>query len=322
MDLLDVLLMRVLDGEASDEDRARLLELGDAEQRLARLQELRSELQGALEHAAASFGEVDFADDIMAAIQPGLSAVEDAQTIDEPITEDLGLALRLSAMIDGELSGEERLAMGEHLAANPNDVDLMTGFADLGRELRQGVEENIKGDTVDVWSAVAGEIGIADPEEVPGWDAAADVLREAVAARAEISAEDEGRLTAAIMNALPRPEALPEPVTEEEPESASPWSRIFSSPGVLAMAALAVLLVMVGQTFVPDEAVETAPPTEVATVIEAPAEEAPSELYALVHETEVESLETDDDVLVQVMQMEEGAPLFLMIDEGDEGATL
>ena len=42
----------------------------------------------------------------------------------------------------------------------------------------------------------------------------------------------------------------------------------------------------------------------------------------MVHETEVESLEMDDDVLVQVIQMEEGAPLFLMIDEGDEGATL
>ena len=297
----------------------RLLELGDAQERLARLEVLRSELQGALE-----VEDPDLADNVMASLQPGLAAVGDFvddSVQDSIVTEDLGLELRLSAMVDGELSGEERVAVAAHLAANPADVDLMTDFADLGRQLRQSLSKKLKHDEVDLWVGVAREIGVEDPEEVPGWDEAAEVLREAIAARAELSAAEEGKL-----NALPRPQPMPEPVTEETEETSAPaWRRLFLSPALPALAALCIVVLMLGRAFV-NEDVELQPdptPEVAALVEEAPTDSAVAEdVYAMVHETEVESLEMDDDVLVQVIQMEEGAPLFLMIDEGDEGATL
>ena len=37
---------------------------------------------------------------------------------------------------------------------------------------------------------------------------------------------------------------------------------------------------------------------------------------------EVEELESGRDVTVHIMPGMEGAPMFMMIDEGDEGATL
>ena len=315
MDLLDVLLMRVLDGEASDEERARLLELGDAEERLARLEALRAELKSSLE-----VDDIDLSDDIMAALSPGLAPVED-----ELVTEDLGLELRLSAMVDGELSGEERLAMGEHLASNPDDVDQMTAIADMGRQLREALRLDTKNDEVELWGAVAEKIGIEDPEHVPGWEPAAEILREALAEEAALSAADEGKLTAAIMNALPRPEPLPEPVTEEESAVVGGWRQIFLSPALPALAALCIAVILLGRVFVNEEVVESIPEAEVAMAVEAPEDvdtATADDVYAMVHDAEVEELEMDDDVLVQVIQMDEGAPLFLMIDEGDEGATL
>ena len=83
----------------------------------------------------------------------------------------------------------------------------------MGRLLRQELQEEGKQvDITGIWAQVAPAIGLENPEEVPGWEPLADVLREAVAQRATLSATEEVALTAAVMNALPRDEELVEEV--------------------------------------------------------------------------------------------------------------
>lgn len=341
LDALDALLMRVLDGEADAADHDRLMQLADADQRLAAQVDLRDRLRAALGEpepidvvgevlAALALDDgwdatagllrdelggldVDLADAVLAQVAP-------APVVDVA-AEALPAEARLSAMVDGELSAAERLELGEWLARNPQAVAEMTEWAQLGHAVRASLVE--KAD-VDVWPAVSQEIGLPSPDHVEGWEAVAPVLREAVLLESELPARDEGALTAAIMNALPRPKTQPDPVLEIEPEpepQATGWRGLLASPSLPFFAAVLVAAIMIGSvvleqpTGTPDQ-----PSDPVARVLPEPEPEPVVELAAF-DGAEVESLEYDDSVLVQVIQMDD-APMFLMIDEGDEGAAL
>ena len=359
MERLDILLMRVVDGEASEAERLELLELADAAPQLAELSELRQRLKSAVLGQVGDHldvvGEVlsaltlvdgwdEAADELRQELSGGLA--EDsldlvdavmAQVAQEAPTEDELLEMQLCAMVDGELSAQDRMALAARL--RPEQLNLMTAWADQGRLVREALEDAVRCDTVALWPEVAQRIGLDDPEHIPGWEPIAESLRAAVAQQAELSAQEEVALTAAIMNGLPRAEPLldmdlsePELMAEtEESFENTPLGKLFSSPGLQWGAALAVGLMVAlvvfngslpGTSPVADPGAETPGDDRVALVTEPVDTGKPTLDFAEVNEAEVEELEAADEVMVQVFQLEEGAPMFLMIDEGDEGATL
>jgi anti-sigma factor RsiW len=355
MERLDVLLMRVVDGEASESERLELLELAESEPRLAELRELRGRLKsavlGQVEDHLDVVGEVlsaltlvDGWDEAAAELRSELAGglAEDsldvadrvmAQLADEAPSEADLLEMRLSAMVDGELSGAERMELAARLGAT--QLNLMTLWADQGRQLREGLVEETRGDELDLWPAVAERIGLADPEHVPGWEPVAEALRAALAEHASLSAQQEVAMTAAIMNGLPRPEPVLEfepaldAAMESDPEDSfenSGLGRLFSSPGLQWAAALAagvLLAVMAFSGPLIEGPAQDQPGHDRVALVTEPGDSGDQGLeFADVNEAEVEELESADDVMVQVFQIEEGAPMFLMIDEGDEGATL
>ncbi len=359
MERLDVLLMRVVDGEASEAERLELLDLADAEPRLAELRDLRGRLRQAVfgqvsEHLDV-VGEVlsaltlvdgweEAADELRSELRSGLA--EDsldladrvmAQLSAEPLIQEQPserdlLEMQLSAMVDGELSAAERVGLAARLG--PAQLNLMTVWADQGRQLREGLAEAVKHEELTLWAGVAEQIGLADPEHVPGWEPVAQALREALAEYAQLTASQEVAMTAAIMNGLP----LVEPALDFEPGSMaadadtesedafenSGLGRLFSSPGLQWAAALAagvlLALFVFGNPQV-DSPVADQPGQDRVALVTEPGDTGAME-FLEVNDAEVEELESADDVMVQVFQIEDGAPMFLMIDEGDEGATL
>lgn len=335
---MEALLMRVLDGEATEGERQQLLALAESDGRLTELGELRRQLRVALEDVAGDpldvVGQVmaalalddgwdfaasvlreavgadaaapDLADSIMAALEPE----------PEPSPDEL-----LSALHDGELSPDQRLVIARRLATDRPALNTLTAYADLGRLVRTAVLDAPPGTPpVDAWPQVALAIGLDDPNHIPGWEPLGEAVRVAVRESATLAAEEQVALTAAIMNSLPRPE--PEPVEESEaPEERQTfWQLIFGSPAVMAgVMALAMVAVVLNQDHT--AAPTPDPGTPPVAQVEAPSPEL--EILA-VNGAAVESLEYADDVFVQVLQLEDGAPILLMLDEGeqDEGATL
>lgn len=365
---LDTLLMRVLDDQASEEERQELMALADAEPRLAEQRELRESLRAALNDAAADpidvlpqvlaalsiddpwqsiasglrdavDGDIDLADGIMAALGdaslgalPEQSAIAAMEADPLPTAEE-SRGMMLSAMVDGELSREKRAEISGTLAADKQALDEMTEFAELGRVIRSAVELETRRSNLDgMWEEICPKIGVADPQHVPGWEQTAAILRDAVQERATLSASDEGALTAAIMNGIPAQEHLSEvQAPEREPAAANDgfW-RVMGDPRSLLMAMAALFAVVLGLRFMsgedaPSAEDPTGPSDPVAQLVEQPVEP-PSERTAGMtadhNHAEVEELESGRDVTVHIMPGMEGAPMFMMIDEGDEGATL
>lgn len=328
MDLLDALLMRVLDGEATDAERQQLLGLADAEPRLAEMQSLRARLRAALTERAADapevVGEVMMAlslDDGWDATADLLRSELEGEAIDvvggvmDALEVGQEQAVRVSALHDGELSVEERLELAGQL--DRTSITQMTEWANMGRLLRQELQEEVKQvDITNLWAQVAPAIGVENPEEVPGWEPLADALREAVAEQATLSATEEIALTAAVMNALPRDEEVVEEVTEESVVEEQPaWIRWTSSSPALVFVVAMLALVAVFYNGDSNGTDDPSASDERVAVIEA----APSEFEITAsNEAEVEDLEVADEVTASVFQAEEGAPMFLMIDEGDE----
>lgn len=335
---MEALLMRVLDGEATEGQRQQLLALAESDARLSELGELRRQLRVALEDAAGD--PLDVVGQVMAALALddgwdfAAAALRDAVSFDEApagLADSIMAALEpepepspdelLSALHDGELSPERRLVIARRLSSDRPALNTLTAYAELGRLVRTAVLE-APPDTppVDVWPQVSLAIGLDDPNHVPGWEPIGEAVRSAVRGQAVLAAEEQVALTAAIMNSLPRPE--PEPVEEAEaPEERQTfWQLIFGSPAVMAgVMALAMVAVVLNQDPPADPTRDPAPPP--VAQVEAPS---PDLEILAVNAAEVESLEYADDVFVQVLQLEDGAPILLMLDEGeqDEGATL
>ncbi len=194
----------------------------------------------------------------------------------------------VSAMLDGELDLAGRAAAAEQMRGNREATAMMTAFASIGRELREAVAEQA-GEVDSIWAAVAPEIGIADPEEVPGWDGA--LLAEAVRAEAGETDVIHGVMSRVMGPAIVAPPAqIPEPA-----------NRGWQIPAA-ALAAAAVLAVLVNVpslqgTDVPDNV------PEVTT-------------FASATEITVNELSYAENVTVQVFQAEgEEGPLVIWLDE-------
>ena len=226
----------------------------------------------------------------------------------------------VSALHDGELSAEQRIEMAGLL--DRAAIADMTEWADNGRVLRQALEAEVAGLDLQMWAKVAPAIGVENPEEVPGWEPLADALREAVAEAATLTAQDEVSMTAAVMNALPReeePVVLEIPAEEPAEEEQPAWIRWTSNSHAVVFA-LAMALVL-AVFYNADDTVDPVESDTPVAVIEA-VDDTSFEITAS-NQAEVEDLEVADEVTASVFQAEEGAPMFLMIDEGDdEEATL
>lgn len=344
------LLMRVLDGVATPEERRELLQHADAAQALQEHTALRERLRvavldqvpepfeivGEVLHALgvddgwSELGDalrdelaldIDLADSIMASVDEGTSSQVDA-ALDPAALAD-SRELLLSAMVDGELSRDQRIALSAQLVDDPAAMDLMTDLADMGHQLRDAVVGGTsRVDLSGVWAGVCQNIGVDDPEHVPGWEPVGDALRDAIEARA-LTPTESGALTQAILNGLPKPEPVAEPEAELEPANAG-WSRILGDvkavPAMMLAAAvlLAVLAVPDLRDLFADDPPDPVPETHAQLV------EEPMQALELAehNDAQVESLETFGDALALPVVGEDGAPLFLMIEEGDEGATL
>ncbi len=200
----------------------------------------------------------------------------------------------ISGMLDNELPAEARQAATGRLRGNKPALAQMTAFAEMGRRLRNEVQSEA-GEVPYLWASIAPQIGIQEPEAVPGWDATE--LVAAVRAQAgEVDVVDAvmGRVLAdRIRTASPAP-AIPEPANR-------PWIP------VLAMAAAALFAVAVGG---PGFFAGTPPApgtsdggTEVA--------------FAQSDEIIINELEYAEDATVQVIQADgENAPLIIWVDEG------
>lgn len=329
MDLLDVLLMRVLDGEASPDERSKLLTLADAEPRLAEMEDLRSRLRVALAERTGEAPEV--VAEVMAALtlddgwdetaallrqELGHEPIDLADGVMDALEVGQQAAVRISALHDGELGVEERLEIAGHLSKR--SIEDMTDWADMGRLLRESLQKESQAvDLTRTWQAVAPRIGVEDPEEVPGWEPLADALRLAVHEAAALSAQDEVNMTAAVMNALPRHETVEEELGDEvsAPEPQPAWIRWASSPGMVFALAMALFLAVFYGPDGTDEAVDAPAPDEAVALLEV---EEIDFVIGTDNQAEVEDLETTGEVTASVFQGEEGAPMFLMIDEGDD----
>lgn len=337
-DRIELLLMRVLDGEASVDERAELGALADTDARLAEYAGLRARLRLAL--SAPELGEVDVVAQVFEALglqdgwapvgaalreglqveAPDLSAAILAALRPEPEPEPDAL---LSAMVDGELPPEARAQVVERLRSDRGAVQALTDFAEVGRLVRDEVARRAgpAAEAPQVWAAVAPRIGLADPEEVPGWAPVGAALREAVLARAQLSAAEHAALTGAILNALPRPE--PVRVAPPPPAPVPLWRLLLGNPTLVAAVVSAVVLVAF-QLQGEHRAGQPAPAQPPAAVAQAPAEPFGDLPLQAWNQAELHNIEYAADVAVQVVQLEDGAPMLLMIEEleGEQGVPL
>lgn len=197
----------------------------------------------------------------------------------------------LSAMLDGELAPAAHRVAAGRLGRNLRLGREMTAFADIGQQLRSAVAEEA-GEAPSVWSEVAKAIGIADPEEVVGYDGA----EVAAAIRAEAGTVD---VTAAVMATIRRQAVVP--VEPEIPEPANDSG--FSWGAVAAVAA--VLLVVVGVARVMPFGGSS---TETSADL----------TFASAAEITVNELSYDENTFVQVIQAEAddgGSALIIWVDE-------
>jgi negative regulator of sigma E activity len=302
---LEELLLRAFDGEATAEERAELLTFADAEPRLAALVELRA----ALREALAVPGPVDLAADVMALLDadaawsPLGDALRDAVRPDDlpalpALVADRGLDIagavmaeleqqELSTFFDGELASDRSAVVATRLLRDPAARETLAAYAGLGEALREQANR-----PVDVWPAVAEGIGVA-PDAVHGWDGLAEQVRNAFAALPEID------IAGAVMAAL-------EPAKVRMPRWAS-----LGGPLIGFAVAAALLFAVLPQM----PAVGPSLTAGIAGSI--------SDLrLAAVNDAQVEDISAPADVVVQVMQFEDGGPTFILVDEEPSGVPL
>ncbi|MFZ5476007.1 MAG: hypothetical protein ACOZNI_04470 [Myxococcota bacterium] len=287
---LELLLMRVFDGEATDAERAELFAWAEAEPRLARLGELRAALLDAL----TGQGPVDVVADVMAALDeeaafaPVGGAIREALSAPVDFTDAIMASVRapdpdleLSAFSDGELP--DGRAVAARLKDDAAARDVLAAWAHVGHQLREATSE-----PVDAWPAVAAAIDVP-ADHVPGWEPIGDQIRAALAGeRVDVAGAVMARI---------------DPPARRMPKWASLWVPL------AGFAAAAALLF----------AVVPPPPQEVRDLVHDAA------LTSLrlqdENDAQVEEITGGENVVVQVVQFEENGPTFIMIDE-PEGASL
>lgn len=194
----------------------------------------------------------------------------------------------LCGLLDGQLPAEQHRAAAQRLMRDPSLGREMTALAEVGPRLREALHETAG--EVQVWPAVARQIGLADPEEVPGWQA--DVLVGALRAEAgEVDVRD------AVMRRIHRPSNVAEPVEIPAAANESGWRT--AVPALVLVAAAAMLFVVFGNAPVGGTSNDAAAPLQ----------------FASAGEVTIEDLSYADDVIVHVMPAEGDAPLIVWVDE-------
>ncbi len=331
---LDALLCVLLEGGASAEQKQEFLSLVASDPRFSRQNELVLKLRGAIfgedldlevlqdflgqlsaEDGWSEFAEclredanltsstldVNLADAIMAAVVPEPNVSED-------VAEEDARALIISRLFDGELSVDARTALAPQLESDVQALAALNDYATLGRFIREAVDEHSRrADLSGIWAGVAPSIGLADPEEVPGWAPIGSALAEAVREHGVLDASQQAVLAASIMEdveahaahmAGARSEALPKPANKA-------WFRWAVPTFAMAAAAAALLF-----TPIIGEGVDSNSGEEDLHIE-----------YAEMDEASLDELEFADDVFVHVMTTEDGGgPLIIMIDEDVEPA--
>ncbi len=226
--------------------------------------------------------------------------------------------LELCAMADGELGPDARRAVAARLADDPAGRRAITAMAELGRQLRHAVAHETAGhDLSAIWPAVRDELGIG---EQAAWAAVAQGIQ---AEAGEIDIADmvmDSILPAAVPVAASEqaqdavePALAPEPSVEPAPRPTPRWLRrlpLFSFAA--SAAALLFVLNAIGPE-TPDPELPTEPGPQLAEAIFEIAD---------VNTIEIEQLEVAEDAMVQVFQLEDGAPMVIFIDEGLESDSV
>jgi hypothetical protein len=227
--------------------------------------------------------------------------------------------LDLCAMADGELAGEAKRAVAARLADDAQGRRAITAMAELGRQLRHALAHEIAGhDLGDIWQGVRAQLGIG---EQVSW--AADVAASIQAEAGEIDIADlvmDSILPPARQAVAEAPGPRPaQPVTTPATQPARPVSSWFRGLPLLGFAASAAALLFVLNTMGPQ-------PTDPGTD---PGPELAEVVFEIsdVNTIEIEQLEVAENAMVQVFQLEEGAPMVILIDEGlepdeSQGVTL
>ncbi len=354
-DRFEDLLTRAFDGEITPAERAELDALADVEPRLAALAELRVALRAALavpgpvdvagEVMAAlaaderwslgptlreAFAEpVDLADAVMAGLDdaawlPVGAALREAVAapvdladavmagLDESAWLPVGAALReavavpvdvadavlaaldpeleLSAFADGELAPERMAAVEARLAEDADARARVEAFAATGDALRGATTR-----TADLWAGIADGIG-AERDAVHGWDEIAAPLRAAFADLPPVDVADAvlAAVAPAERTAAPAERTVARRTASEDTPGMPRWASLGGPLLAFAIAAAMLFAIL--------------PPTP------RPGGDASVRL-AEVNDAQIEEVSAPADVVVQVMQFEEGGPTFILVDD-------
>ncbi len=243
--------------------------------------------------------------------------VELVQPVMQAVLASEARGLELCALADGELSSEQRRVLAARLSDDPASRREITAFVELGRQLRHALaHETAEADLAGIWPAVEVRLGLA---EQGAWASLAEGIREEAG---EIDIAD------LVMDSILEPARAPEPVEPADPvepepvrqPQAIPWFRRFP---LLGFAASAAALLFVLNTMTPPQPGIQAPVGPGEPV----AEVAGFFRIEADNRAEIEELEVAQDAMVQVFQLEDGAPMVIFIEEGlepdsPEGVTL
>ncbi len=197
----------------------------------------------------------------------------------------------MSGLLDAALDGEQHEVASLRVSADPALRAELAGLAEVGRWVREAVAFEA-GACPRIWTGVAPELGFADPESVPGWDA--QLVAEAV--RAEAGSVD---VADKVMSQVRRGSAAVEP-TIPMPANARNWTL-----AALAMAAAVSLWALVAPSLF-DPAAESDSP-----FVERSME------FASASELALEGARYGENASVFV-QLPEGpdAPVIIWVDDG------
>jgi negative regulator of sigma E activity len=241
---------------------------------------------------------VDLADLVMASIAneavwaPVGEAVRDivraAPPIDvvAPVMVELDPDAELSAYFDGELSSERTAVVAARLLRDVGARDRLAAYASLGESLRDATQRG-----EDLWPGVADGVGL-ERDALHGWAAIAAPLKEAFAAIPPID------VAGSVMSQI-------EPVAVRMPR----WASLGGPLLGFALAAAMLFAVL-----------PTAPTAPTRRPEDGVAAVAADLRLATINDAQVEEIYAPGDVVVQVMQFEDGGPTFILVDDPPSGS--
>jgi hypothetical protein len=228
----------------------------------------------AVASAARAAGGIDLADAVLAAV----AAPEDA------LPEGW-----IAGLLDHALPPELHERAARAVAADAEVRADVGRQASVGRRLREAVEAEA-GATPAVWPAVSAEMGLADPETVPGWDGAR--LRRAVVEAAGTVDVRDG-----VLESVRRDARAPIP---DEPE---PMNRGWIVTAFVVAAAAAALVAVAPWLVLPAN--------EAPLFVERPMD------FASTSEMNVDEVRYGENASVFVdLPAAEGEPVIIWVDDG------